>query len=64
MSLPGAGHTSLQHYDMGYNMGRRDGLFDNAYEQDFAYRAVEYTRGYWDGFKDGIVARGAAKAVS
>lgn len=44
---------SRQKYQAGFDRGHREGLNDNAYEQDFAYQDAEYTRGYWDGFKEG-----------
>ena len=47
--------TAMQHYDAGFARGLREGRdASNVYEQDFAYQAEEYTRGYWAGFKDGI----------
>jgi hypothetical protein len=55
--------TPAEHYEQGYVRGFREGRHDNAYEQDFAYQAVDYERGYWAGFKAGIEAR-VAKVTS
>jgi hypothetical protein len=47
--------VSLSNYDLGHARGLREGRdSSNAYEQDFAYQHEEYTRGYWDGYKQGV----------
>jgi len=42
-------------YDQGFKRGLKEGRdASSVYEQDFAYQREDYTRGYWDGFKQGI----------
>lgn len=53
----------IDQYHSGHTRGFREGLNDNAYEQDFAYHHADYERGYWVGFKEGIAARVKAKTI-